>query len=125
MYLELCVNIWVSVYAGLNYDNKDQVIASILGILIFSLVTLSPIAFYSLIMDKFNLLPTKEFRSKYKMLVESTKLRSDSTLNQMWIPIFLFRRYTYSGVLCVFQNYPFLQLVFCIVQSIIVRSQLI
>jgi hypothetical protein len=54
------------------------------------------------------------FRDKYLPLIEATKLRRNSTLNQMWIPIFLFRRYTYAGILCVFQDVPILQILFCI-----------
>lgn len=39
----------------------------------------------------------------------------------MYVPIFLFRRYTYAGILCILQPYPAFQIVICAIQSLMVR----
>lgn len=62
MYLELTVNVWVAVYAGLNYSNKAQIFSSSLVIIIFLITTVSPILTYSKIMDSFDKFLTHDFR---------------------------------------------------------------
>jgi uncharacterized membrane protein SpoIIM required for sporulation len=87
----------------------------VLAIVVFLIVTVAPVYSYSFIMDNFDKLRDIKFRNKFMPLIESTKVTTNSTLNQMWIPIFLFRRYTYAGILCVLQGIPILQLILCII----------
>lgn len=54
MYLELCVNIWVAIFVGLNYNNYAQMFSSVLAIVIFAVTTVSPIYSYAKIMDSFD-----------------------------------------------------------------------
>lgn len=100
LYLELSITIWVAIL-GLNYSNFAQLFSSIIAIIIFWIVTVTPIYSYSKIMDSFDILHDKKFREKFLPLIEATKIKKHSTTSQMWIPIFLFRRFTYAAILCI------------------------
>lgn len=69
--------------------------------IIFGIVTVTPIYSYSKIMDSFESLHDSKFRDKFLPLIESTKIKKHSTTAQMWVPIFLFRRFTYAAILCI------------------------
>lgn len=43
----------------------------------------------------------------------------------MWIPIFLFRRFTYAAILSILQNIPSMQVGLCIIQSLMSLGYLI
>jgi len=86
---------------GLNYSNFAQMFSSAIAIIIFGIVTVTPIYSYSKIMDSFDSLHGKKFRDKFLPLIESTKIKKHSTTPQMWIPIFLFRRFTYAAILSI------------------------
>ena len=100
LYLELSIIIWVGIL-GLNYSNFAQLFSSIIAMIIFGIVTVTPIYSYSKIMESFDILHEKKFRDKFLPLIESTKIKKHSTTAQMWIPIFLFRRFTYAAILCI------------------------
>ena len=99
MYLELAVTIWINMFNGLFLYNIDQKIANAIAMVVFIIVTFYPVWVFAIIMNNFNLLGNHSFHSKFGALVECIKYKLNSTLNQMWIPIFLFRRFTYAAIL--------------------------
>jgi hypothetical protein len=105
---------------GLNYSNIAQMVSSVLAMIIFFVVAVAPIYSYSKIMDSFEQLTDASFRDKYLPLIESTKIQHNSTISQMWTPIFLFRRFTYAAILCVLQDIPVMQIGLCLIQSALV-----
>ncbi|CDW82422.1 UNKNOWN [Stylonychia lemnae] len=118
MYLELAVTIWINIYNGLYLNNIDQRIANGIAIVVFMIVTFYPVWVYSVIMNRFNVLGSHTFHSKFGALVESIQYKLNSTLNQMWAPLFLFRRYTYSAILIVLQTWALI----CVVSIDVVTN---
>ena len=78
LYLELSIIIWVAIL-GLNYSNFAQMFSSVIAIIIFGIVTVTPIYSYSKIMDSFDSLHEKKFRDIFLPLIESTKIKKHST----------------------------------------------
>ena len=115
LFLDVSVMVWVNVFAGLNFENFAQIFSSVIAMVVFVIVTVTPIYSYAKIMNSYNVLHTKEFKDRYNPLIEATKIKFNETVNQMWVPIFLFRRYTYAAILCVLQKLPVLQLATCII----------
>ncbi len=110
LYLELTVVLWLNIYAGLRFENKAQMTANGLAICVFTGVTFFPVWAYSTIMKNFDKLHLEEFESKFAPLIECTRMKLNSTVNQMWVPIFLFRRYTYAAIIVVLEGNPNLQM---------------
>jgi len=90
------------------------------GAFISSIVIVFPIFCYSQIMRNFYRLRDHDFHQKQGALIESTRISKKSTTNQMWIPIFLFRRLVYSSILIFFQFSPVFQILACIGTTTIV-----
>eukprot|EP00347_Sterkiella_histriomuscorum_P010086 403338732 len=117
MYLELAVTIWLNMYAGIQFDNYSQYMATGIAVIVFIIVSVYPILVYSIIMTNFDKLSLHSFHARFGATVECITYKLNSTLNQMWIPLFLFRRYTYSAILVVLDQ-PVLQIMLCISQSV-------
>ena len=106
LYLEITVVVWLNIFAGLRFDNKALMTANGLAMFVFLIVTFFPIWAYATIMENFDRLHLEEFESKFAPLIECTRMKLNSTVNQMWVPIFLFRRYTYAAIIVVLEGNP-------------------
>lgn len=77
-----------------------------IAICMMAFITVYPILNFAIIMRYFEYLPTEWFERKFGAITEQTKFKRNSTVCQMWNPIFLFRRYTYAAILVVLDNHP-------------------
>ena len=59
---------------GIQYENKSQVAATSIGLIISFSIVFFPIFTFSKIMSNFDKLKTKEFQDTYGVLIESTKV---------------------------------------------------
>jgi len=69
-------------------------------------------------MKNFNDFESPQFQARYGSLTEELRIKRHSTLNQMWIPIFFFRRFGYAAIIVLLTSSPLLQLVLCTSQSL-------
>jgi len=76
-------------------------------------------------MKNFATFDSQYFKDRFGCLTEELQIKRNKTLNQMWIPLFFFRRFSYSAILIMMPGYPLFQLGASVCFSIVMLAWLV
>eukprot|EP00347_Sterkiella_histriomuscorum_P023780 403333415 len=118
IYLEMGIFAYLNIN-NLQFQNRDQLIASVIAILAIVHITFYPIISMNIIQKFSHRFEDTYFKEKLSTLIEGTKVNSVSRLAQYHFSIFMFRRLTYIVILVLLADYPLLQIVLCAFKTLL------
>lgn len=123
LYLQMCILSFISIW-NMQFSNVDQIKATTIALIFLGIVCMGPLLFVNVIMRNFDKIGSKEFLDRWSSLVEGQKVVPHKTINQMWLPLFFFRRFIYTCILVLFGSYPLYQILACVFTTMVMIAWL-
>eukprot|EP00347_Sterkiella_histriomuscorum_P004248 403361179 len=116
LYLEMTLNAFMNIYS-LQFGSKTQLTISVMALIFMGFLTYLPGFTFTIINANAHRFQQKTTEEKHGVLYEGTRIEENKSINQMYIPIFLFRRLTYVFILVLLKDYPTYQLTACVFKN--------